>query len=78
MDSKGAMQDMGRDDMRLVRIRVCLDSGLAVRMIPGDRCLAHGTAPTMCRTAVREMLAMDATALQARSRSPDTLQEAHG
>jgi len=58
-----------RDETRVGRIRVCLDSGLAVRMIPGDRCLAHGAAPTACRTAVREMSYPEATILQNRSRS---------
>lgn len=34
--------------------RYCVDSGRAVRPIPGDRCLDHGAAPEMCRTALRD------------------------
>lgn len=34
--------------------RYCVESGRAVRMIAGDRCLDHGAADTPCRTAVRE------------------------
>lgn len=33
--------------------RYCVDSGRPVRMIPGDRCIEHGGAPTMCTTDVR-------------------------
>jgi hypothetical protein len=33
--------------------RYCVDSGRAVRMIPGDRCLRHGSRDEMCTTAVR-------------------------
>jgi hypothetical protein len=33
--------------------RYCVDSGRAVRMIPGDRCVAHGNHGEMCTTAIR-------------------------
>jgi hypothetical protein len=33
--------------------RYCVVSGLVVRMIPGDRCRAHGAAPKMCDTDAR-------------------------
>lgn len=33
--------------------RYCIESGRPVRMIPGDRCRAHGAASTMCITDVR-------------------------
>lgn len=33
--------------------RYCIDSGRPVRMIPGDRCRAHGAAAAMCATDVR-------------------------
>lgn len=39
----------------LVCVRVCLKSGLAVRMIPGDRCYQHGAAAQPCETAIREI-----------------------
>jgi hypothetical protein len=32
----------------------CVDSGRPVRLIPGDRCRAHGASPVMCTTAVRD------------------------
>lgn len=33
--------------------RYCVDSGHAVRPIPGDRCLSHGNRGEMCTTALR-------------------------
>lgn len=33
--------------------RYCVDSGRAVSMIPGDRCLVHGARAEACFTAVR-------------------------
>jgi hypothetical protein len=33
--------------------RYCVDSGRAVSMTPGDRCLHHGAADAMCATDVR-------------------------
>lgn len=33
--------------------RYCVDSGRPVRLIPGDRCRAHGARDVMCTTAVR-------------------------
>ncbi|MEU4558502.1 hypothetical protein AB0F72_08930 [Actinoplanes sp. NPDC023936] len=33
--------------------RYCVDSGNAVRAIPGDRCLSHGDRDVMCTTAQR-------------------------
>jgi hypothetical protein len=33
--------------------RYCVDSGRPVRMIPGDRCRAHGAASKPCTTDVR-------------------------
>lgn len=34
--------------------RYCVDSGRAVNLIPGDRCIRHGMRSTPCFTAVRE------------------------
>lgn len=34
--------------------RYCVDSGRAVQLIPGDRCLAHGARGVACTTAVRD------------------------
>jgi len=33
--------------------RYCVISGRPVHMVPGDRCLDHGAAPTMCPTDLR-------------------------
>lgn len=33
--------------------RYCVDSGRAVNLIPGDRCLSHGAASDPCFTAIR-------------------------
>lgn len=33
--------------------RYCVDSGRAVRMIAGDRCLKHGNRDTPCYTSLR-------------------------
>lgn len=52
----------------LVTVRVCVASGLRVRLIPGDRCLAHGTAVHMCRTALREVPADEADRLWRKGR----------
>lgn len=33
--------------------RYCVDSGRAVSLIPGDRCLVHGGRDTPCYTGMR-------------------------
>jgi hypothetical protein len=33
--------------------RYCVDSGRAVSMVPGDRCIRHGVADSPCTTKVR-------------------------
>jgi hypothetical protein len=35
------------------RERYCLESGLPVGPIPGDRCIAHGASDTPCMTGLR-------------------------
>jgi hypothetical protein len=40
-------------DLGIPLERYCIISGLAIRMIPGDRCRAHGAAPKMCDTDIR-------------------------
>jgi hypothetical protein len=47
----------------MVTVRVCLESGLMVRLQPGDRCLRHATEVHMCRTALRELPDQEAAAL---------------
>ena len=49
-------------------VRVCIESGLVVRLIPGDRCLAHGASPQPCRTALAELPPLQAAELMRRSK----------
>jgi hypothetical protein len=55
----------------MVTVRVCLESGLMVRMIPGDRCLRHATEVQPCRTALRELPDQEAAALMHVSKCTD-------
>lgn len=51
VDGCRCLQQLG--SIRHQAERYCTDSGRAVAMIPGDRCLAHGAAPAPCDTALR-------------------------
>jgi hypothetical protein len=61
--------------MTMVTVRVCLESGLMVRLRPGDRCLRHALEIPPCGTALRELPDQEAIALMHRSSCYDHIPE---